>query len=241
MTIANSSRWYCARLGAEVTSVENGRLAVEKAEAESFDVILMDINMPEMDGFEATRLLRAYGYDGPILALTANAMAGDTEKCREAGCNEHLTKPIDRARLIHAVATFAGRQIDAPIESERASPASDAVPAEEDTIVSQYINDPDMAKALNGFVNRLEGQIDAMHQAFANQRFEELQRHAHRLKGSGGSYGYPSLTDAAKVLEDAARAQDSLAAGTALDTVDGLAHAIGRGYFADTLAGKGQS
>jgi CheY-like chemotaxis protein len=93
--------------GAEVISVENGRLAVEKAEAESFDVILMDINMPEMDGLEATRLLRSRGYDRPILALTANAMAGDCERCCEAGCDEQLTKPIDRAQLVRAVAAFA--------------------------------------------------------------------------------------------------------------------------------------
>lgn len=99
-------------VGAKVESVENGRLAVAKAEAEQFDIILMDINMPEMDGFEATQLLRSRGYDRPILALTANAMAGDSEKCCEAGCNEHLSKPIDRAQLIRTVASFAGRQTD---------------------------------------------------------------------------------------------------------------------------------
>lgn len=98
------------RAGAKVVSVENGRLAVHKAEADPFDVILMDINMPEMGSFEATRSFRSQGYDRPILTLTANAMTGDAEKCREAGCNEHLTKPIDRARLIRTVAVFTGRQ-----------------------------------------------------------------------------------------------------------------------------------
>jgi PAS domain S-box-containing protein len=227
------------KVGAKVESVENGRLAVAKAEAESFDVILMDINMPEMDGLEATRLLRSTGYDRPILALTANAMAGDGQMGREAGCNEHLTKPIDRARLIRTVAMFAGRQTDE--QQEVTSPVLDVPALDEESIVSQYIEDPDIVRVLEGFVVRLESQIDAMHQAFANERFEELRRHAHKMKGAGGSYGYPSLTDAAKVLEDAAKAQDSVATGAALDVVDRLARAIQNGYFTNIPAGRSET
>jgi CheY-like chemotaxis protein len=229
------------KAGANVESVENGRLAVEKAEAESFDVILMDINMPEMDGFEATRLLRSQGYDRPILALTANAMAGDNEKCREAGCNEHLTKPIDRAKLIRTVAAFTGRQAEEQQTQETAASPLDVLAREDERLVSQYVNDPDMARALEEFVTRLECQVDAMHQAFANQRFEELQRHAHKLKGAAGSYGYPSLTDAAKKLEDAAKSQDLAVAGAAIDAVDRLACAIQKGYESNVPAGGSES
>ena len=226
------------KVGAHVVSVENGRLAVEKAEAEPFDVILMDINMPEMDGLEATRQLRSRGYERPILALTANAMAGDSQQCREAGCNEHLTKPIDRGRLIRAIARFVGRAT--PQEQTSPSPALDILAGDEETTVSRYANDPDMSGILEGFVGRLEGQIDAMHQAFANHRFEELRRQAHKLKGAGGSYGYPSLTDAAKVLEEAARAEDALVAGTALDVVSRLARAIERGWTLEVAVGRNQ-
>jgi PAS domain S-box-containing protein len=98
------------KAGAEVEIVENGRLAVAKAEAESFDVILMDMNMPEMDGYEATQTLRDRGYAGPILALTANAMSGDAQRCLDAGCNGHLAKPIDRPRLIETIAAIVGRE-----------------------------------------------------------------------------------------------------------------------------------
>jgi signal transduction histidine kinase/ActR/RegA family two-component response regulator len=91
------------KAGAEVVIVENGRLAVERVEQESFDLILMDMAMPEMDGYEAARTLRDRGVRIPILALTANATRGQREVCLEAGCSEFLTKPVDRRKLIETI------------------------------------------------------------------------------------------------------------------------------------------
>jgi CheY-like chemotaxis protein len=97
------------RAGAEVTVAEDGQTAVECALAAQqagspFDVILMDMQMPVMDGYDATRSLRDAGYTGRIVALTAHAMTEDRQRCLDAGCDEYLSKPIDRDRLLAAMA-----------------------------------------------------------------------------------------------------------------------------------------
>ena len=100
---------FLTKAGAEVEIAGNGRIAVEKAQAagaESFDVILMDMQMPEMDGYDASHMLRGLGWTRPILALTAHAMSGDRKKCIDAGCDDYITKPISRERLIATVMQF---------------------------------------------------------------------------------------------------------------------------------------
>jgi len=87
------------RLGHKVTIVENGIEAIKALETEHYDLVLMDMMMPDMNGYDATKKLRAAGYELPIIALTANAMKGDDQKCNEAGCNEYISKPIDRKKL----------------------------------------------------------------------------------------------------------------------------------------------
>jgi len=97
------------KAGAEVTVVEDGQKAVALAAAEAeadgrYDLILMDMQMPVMDGYEATRKLRQMGYQGPILALTAHAMKEDRQNCLEAGCDDYVAKPIEQGRLLETIA-----------------------------------------------------------------------------------------------------------------------------------------
>jgi CheY-like chemotaxis protein len=97
--------WHLRRAGAEVETAENGRIAMEMALAAEaagpgYDIVLMDMQMPEMDGFTATRKLREKGFPRPIVALTAHAMTGDREQCLAAGCDDYATKPIDPHELV---------------------------------------------------------------------------------------------------------------------------------------------
>jgi len=109
------------KAGAHVTLAENGKIGVDLAlgslfqrrhgdPKEPFDVILMDMQMPILDGYNATKLLREQGYTRPIVALTAHAMPGDREKCIEAGCDDFATKPIEREKLIGLVAKYSSQQ-----------------------------------------------------------------------------------------------------------------------------------
>ena len=97
-------RVYLAKAGMEVQCANNGATGLEKAMREDFDLVLMDIQMPIMDGYTATEVLRSRGYAKPIIALTANAMKEDRQRCLKSGCNDYLTKPIDSSRLLDTIA-----------------------------------------------------------------------------------------------------------------------------------------
>ncbi len=99
--------FHLRKAGADVSIAETGAKAIELASQVQPDIILMDMQMPEMDGYEATRRLRASGCGLPIIALTAHAMDCDRERCLEAGCNEYLAKPLDKHTLIETCRAFA--------------------------------------------------------------------------------------------------------------------------------------
>ncbi len=213
--------------GAEVEIAENGRVAVKMAGAEPFDVVLMDMQMPHMDGYEAARILRNRGLTCPILALTAHAMSGDRERCLASGCTGYLSKPIDRGQLIAAVAQCAGRTV---ATSDKGRPDRPHLKHSDGEIIqSEFADDPDLAEIIDELVGALADKIEAMRQALENGHFEKLQRLAHQLKGAGGSYGYPLVTEASRVVELAAKAGDVEGAGMSLNDLAAICRAIVRG------------
>jgi CheY-like chemotaxis protein len=129
----DNQRLICLLLrkaGADVATVENGQLAVEAALAaveagEPFDVVLMDMQMPVLDGYQATRQLRKRGYTGPIVALTAHVMAEDCQKCLDAGCNDYLPKPFQKRALLEMVARhITAEKEDKPLMPDDAKPSA---------------------------------------------------------------------------------------------------------------------
>ncbi|MDB5213579.1 MAG: luxQ 3, partial [Myxococcaceae bacterium] len=231
---------HLTRAGARVTIAENGRIALDMAMAallakEPFDVILMDMQMPEMDGYAATSELRRKGYTGPIVALTAHAMAGDRERCLAAGCSDYLTKPIGRSKLVNAVAEHAkksarrgvpllsaGMSVTPPAAKPAAAvavaapaaPLSAPLAAAESgsrLIVSELADDEEMTALVERFTTNLPQQAQRLEDAAdANDR-ETIRRLAHQLKGAAGGYGFPSITTAAARLEQLAREGETFA------------------------------
>jgi signal transduction histidine kinase/DNA-binding response OmpR family regulator len=180
---------YLRRAGAEVAIAENGREALERLAAEHFDLVLMDLQMPEVNGCTATTILRQNGCTMPIIALTAQAMSGDREKCRQAGFDDYLTKPIDKARLLKTVRRYLPEQ----------SIAGDA--SADRLMTSELSDDPDLAELLPGFVRMLPKKVDRLFELLSAGELHELCQLAHQLKGAAGGYGFPLVTQGAAQLE----------------------------------------
>jgi CheY-like chemotaxis protein len=102
---------YLEKSGYRADAVDSGKKAVEALEMIPYDIVLMDVQMPEMDGYEATHIIRdpqsrVLKHDVPVIAITANAMKGDRERCLDAGMNDYISKPIKRRKLIKAIEAF---------------------------------------------------------------------------------------------------------------------------------------
>ena len=202
--------------GLEIDEAGNGRVGVEKAGEHDYQLILMDVQMPEMDGFTATRLLRERGYQVPIIALTANAMKGFEQECLDAGYSGYFTKPIDIDRLVVHLADVLGAEPEPVAETEPAAAILEKVlPAEleigsGDTPITSTLagTNPRFENLIVRFVDRLKDQLESMEVAVTQQDFAAVAALAHWLKGAGGTVGFDVFTEPARELEDAAKRGD---------------------------------
>jgi len=228
------------RAGLEVTTAENGQVGVELARAGSFDVILMDMQMPVKDGYTATAELRELGLVTPIIALTAHAMSSDEQKCLRAGCSAYLSKPVKPEQLLRTIAGALASTGD-PVDrrdgpgggcsdsaaATRAAGTAVLEPADDSPLVSSLpTEDPDFREIVEDFVCFLGEKMAAAEQAAREGDLETLGRVAHAIKGTAGGAGFDAFTKPAEILENHARAGRREAVAPALATLACLARRV---------------
>ncbi len=187
--------------GIEIDIANNGREAVEKfnSDKRNYDLILMDIQMPQMDGYEATRRIRERDREVPIVALTANAMREEIQKTKEAGMNDHLTKPIEVEKLLRTLLKYI-------------NPKSEATqtPTEPEEIKLPSFKHIDSESGLTRMAGNRELYLRIVRKFYENYRDlnlnnledEELKRTAHTIKGLSLSIGAQALSNIAKRIEE---------------------------------------
>ena len=227
--------FYLRQAGLEVVEVENGALARDRAlealkRGNPFDLILMDMQMPELDGYGATAALRKSGYRQPIVALTAHAMGGDREKCLDAGCDDFAVKPIDHEALLATLRKFLRERVgpaaaatspapaSAPPKAAEppvaplpravpaapvapATPATPALSMDANSTLAKLMAKPGTAKLVERFLAGLPERINAIQAAATKEDWNQLKILTHQLKGAAGGYGFGAVSAAAGKIE----------------------------------------
>ncbi len=192
--------------GLAVDEVENGQMAFRRilsaAAERPYDLILMDMQMPGMDGYQATRRLRSTAWKGIVIALTAHAMSGDREKCLEAGCNDYLCKPITGNALTALLARYLPPQAGVP------GPACDpgeALLRQPGALDDASISAAQRSAMLAKFVQRLSKRRGEIDRALGHEDRALLEQAAHRLAGAAALFGFPQISHSARMLEEHAQ------------------------------------
>ena len=222
------------KLGAEVTIVPDGKEAVQKALSQPFDLIFMDIQMPNMNGYEATKILRRKGLKTAIVALTAYAMRGDDEKCISAGCSDYIAKPIDRKTLLKVIRKYLptksetlSEEIDSvksqadelsrlctdvvPQQSKLAKPTNEQdskVPVDYTAMMKAYGDEDIIKETAKVVLKEYPQTIESLAEAITNRDSENISHCAHKLKGAARHICAMQLSEGAGRVERAGNEKD---------------------------------
>jgi signal transduction histidine kinase/CheY-like chemotaxis protein len=192
----------------------NGLEALEKRQCSNYDLVFMDIQMPVMDGYTATRMIRNWEEVNrvprvPIVALTAHAFNGASADSIEAGCDWHLTKPVERRDLIETISRFAR-----PQQSEVEDEIPDAIRAQQPIYLSKRWSD-----------------LEKMREALATGDFGTAQKIGHNCKGTGAGYGFPAISRAGLEIEKACKAHDASKLAEAIEHFEQCLPAVASGVL----------
>jgi len=171
----------------ELTFAESGHQVVELANLAFFDLILLDMELPEPDGLQVAQDLRAAGYLRPIIAMTARSSPDARDRCTASGCTVCFAKPITRDTLLQLVHSHI-----------------------EEPLISSLADDPEMAGLINDFVKELPTKVRQLHDAHKAKDLATLERCARTVKGEAGAFGFERITEAATSLEAATAKPDDV-------------------------------
>lgn len=201
-------------IGWSVVLANNGLEAVKAVEKERFDIIFMDVQMPEMNGYEAARTIRESGINTPIIAATASAVKGELDRCYEVGMNDILVKPFKKKDVVPLLDKWIKKPEDESEEEPEAALLEEMRNEEEEgkyifnieEAVETFLGKRDVVKrVVNSFIEKVKAQLPVMDKALESGDFETLRGEAHSIKGGAWNLEIRKLGDTAKELEDAGR------------------------------------
>lgn len=195
---------YLKAAGCSVEIAGNGKIALEKMEKQSFDLIFMDVQMPQMDGLEATRAIRRLGEpvrSMPVIGLTANAFSKDIKLYMQSGMNDVLTKPFKRTEMIEILKHWLPEKRDKTTYINKLG-KEQRVPIDYDTFLGEIDMDYNAAREIVGsFIERVEGQVRQIETLHEEKDLDQMQLIAHQIKGAAGNLFAHDLEVAALLLE----------------------------------------
>lgn len=214
-------RSYLRRSEAEVDIAEDGETAARMFREGAYDIVLMDVEMPVMDGYQATGEIRRFEKETgasatPVLALTAHAFAEMAGRGLEAGFTALLTKPIRKVTLLEALVEHGRKNAAAKGAGETVTlsgtrPTIGASPLVKTTSGTNLVEvEEGMEDVVPGYLEKRRAEIPVYTDALAREDFDSIKRLAHKMRGTGSGYGFPVLTELGSVLEKAAIAGDSV-------------------------------